>query len=120
MSGWNLIQEITRLEVQVGALGFKFAPPKHAGHWSDPGHQDMVSLIPREDCLPIYNREAEIFVGTIAQVRTWLQGVEWARNYDIIAKVSDNKKRQAQEQKERNRQLMATLKEGKRVEGVEK
>jgi hypothetical protein len=120
MSGWNLIQEIARLEAQVGALGFKFAPAKHAGHWGDPGYQDMVSIIPREDCLPIYNREAEIFTGTISQIRTWLQGVEWARGYDMINKVSDDKKRNAQEQKERNRQLITTLKEGKRAEGIKK
>jgi hypothetical protein len=35
-----------------------------------------------------------------------------------MLKLTDEKKRGAAEQKERNRQLMRTLKEGKRVEGV--
>ena len=36
----------------------------------------------------------------------------------MMLKLSDDKKRIAAEQKEKNRQLMRTLKEGKRVEGV--
>jgi hypothetical protein len=35
-------------------------------------------------------------------------------------RLSDEKKREAAEQKELNRQLMRTLKEGKRVDGIEK
>ena len=68
----------------------------------------------------IKKKDAEIFTGTLAQVRTWLQGVEWSRNYDELHKISNDDKRMAAEQKERNRQLMRTLKEGKRVEGIEK
>ena len=118
MSGWNTIQEVRRIEEQVIKLGFKFSSPKHAGSWMDPGYQDMVSLMPADECLPMYNRDAQIFTGTLAQVRTWLQGVEWSRNYDAMHKLSNDDKRMAAEQKERNRQLMRTLKEGKRVEGV--
>ncbi len=117
MSGWHSIQEVRKIEEQVTKLGFKFGKPRHAGGMMDPGYQDMVSLMPGEECLPIYNREAEIFTGTLAQVRTWLQGVDWARNYDAMHKISTDDKRMAAEQKERNRQLMRTLKEGKRVEG---
>lgn len=117
MSGWNSIQEVRNIEERVTKLGFKFGYPRHAGSSSAPGYQDMVSLIPDEECLPVYNREAEIFTGTLAQVRTWLQGVEWSRNYDEMHKLSNDDKRMAAEQKERNRQLMRTLKEGKRVEG---
>ena len=118
MSGWNTIQEVRRIEEQVIKLGFKFGNPKHAGHWADPGYQDMVSLMPGEECLPVYNRDAEIFTGTLAQVRTWLQGVEWSRNYDAMHKLSNDDKRMAAEQKERNRQLMNSIKESKRVEGA--
>jgi hypothetical protein len=118
MSGWNSIQEVRKIEEQVARLGFKFAAPKHAGTWMDPGYQDMVSLMPGEECLPVYNREAEIFTGTLSQVRTWLQGVEWSRNYDDILKLSNDDKRMTAEQKERNRQLMNSIKESKRVEGA--
>jgi len=118
MSGWNTIQEVRRIEEQVMSLGFKFSNPKHAGHWADPGHQDMVSLVPADECLPVYCRDAEIFTGTLADVRTWLRGVEWARGYDMLNKISNDDKRMAAEQKERNRQLMNSIKESKRVEGV--
>jgi hypothetical protein len=37
----------------------------------------------------------------------------------MMLKLSDEKKRAKAEQKERNRQLLRTLKEGRRVEGVE-
>jgi hypothetical protein len=117
MSGWNTIQEVRRIEAEVTKLGFKFGSPKHAGHWSDPGYQDMVSLLPADDSLPVYNREAEIFTGTLAQVRTWLQGVIWARDYDEMHKLSNDDKRMSAEQKERNRQLMRTIKESKLVKG---
>ena len=119
MSGWNMIQELRRIEAEVTKLGFKFDSPKHAGtgHWSDPGYQDMVSLVPGDECLPIYSRDAKIFTGTLSQIQIWLRGVEWARGYDMLNKLSNEDKRMAAEQKERNRQLMETLKEGKLVEG---
>jgi hypothetical protein len=46
-----------------------------------------------------------------------MSGVRWAREYDMMLKLSDEKKRAAAEQKEKNRILMRTIKEGKRVEG---
>jgi hypothetical protein len=59
----------------------------------------------------------EIYVGSLEGVEQWLRGFEWARNYDMMHNLSTDEKRSAAEQKERNRQLMRTLKEGKRVEG---
>jgi hypothetical protein len=118
MSGWNTIERIRRLEEIVDALGFKFAKSKH-GDWTD--DHGALSLKPKDpDALPIYNRDAELYVGSIEGLETWLHGVRWAREYDMMLKLSDDKKRLAAEQKERNRQLMRTLKEGKRVEGIEK
>jgi hypothetical protein len=109
MAGWNTIQELRRIETEVNRLGFKFAGPKHAGHWGDPGHQDMVSIVPKDDCLPVYTREAEIFTGTLSDVRTWLRGVEWARNYDMLHKISDDKKRAKKEDDFRQRDMLKKL-----------
>ena len=78
-----------------------------------------MSLIPKDaDALPIYSRDAELFVGSIERLEDWLAGVKWARDYDMMCRISTDEKRTAAEQKERNRQLMRTLKEGKRVEGA--
>jgi hypothetical protein len=114
MAGWNTIQRLRSIEEQIDKLGFKFSKSKH-GDWSD----GALSLVPKDhDSLPIYSRDAELFVGSLERLEDWLHGVRWAREYDMMLRLSDEKKRSAAEQKERNRQLMRTLKEGKRVEGV--
>jgi ABC-type lipopolysaccharide export system ATPase subunit len=116
MSGWNTIQRIRRIEAQVDKLGFKFKQPKH-GDWER--QEQSLSLVPKDaDALPIYSRDAELYIGTLEQLETWLHGLEWARNYDMMMNLSNDDKRTKAEQKERNRQLMRTLKEGKRVEGM--
>ena len=116
MSGWNTIQRIRRIEAQVDKLGFKFKQPKH-GDWER--QEQSLSLVPKDaDALPIYSRDAELYIGTLEQLETWLHGLEWARNYDMMLNLSNDDKRAKAEQKERNRLLMRTLKEGKRVEGV--
>ena len=118
MSGYGTIQLLKSIEKEIDQLGFKFAKPKH-GDWEQT--ERSLSLIPKDsDSLPIYNREAELYVGSLEQLQTWLHGVRWAREYDMMLKLSDDEKRAKAEQKERNRQLMRTLKEGKRVEGIEK
>ena len=117
MSGWNTIKRIKNLEQEIDLLGFKFSKSKH-GDFTD--LHDALSLVPRDtDALPIYTRDAELFVGSIERLEDWLAGVHWAREYDRMCKISDDEKRSKAEQKERNRQLMHTLKEGKRVIGVE-
>jgi hypothetical protein len=116
MSGWNTIERIRRLEEQIDKLGFKFAKSKHSD-WSD--DHGALSLKPKDyEALPIYSRDAELFIGSIERLEDWLAGIRWAREYDMMLKLSDDKKRAAAEQKEKNRQLMRTLKEGKRVEGI--
>ena len=116
MSGWETIQRIKRVEQLIDELGFKFAKSKHS-EWPD--NHGALSLKPKDpDALPIYSRDAELFIGTIERLEDWLAGVRWAREYDMMLKLTDEKKRNNAEQKERNRQLMRTLKEGKRVEGT--
>jgi hypothetical protein len=116
MSGWNTIQRIRNLEEKIDLLGFKFAKSKH-GDWTD--SHGALSLVPKDmDALPMYSRDAELFVGSLERLEDWLAGVQWARDYDRMCKISTDKARAAAEQKERNRQLMRTLKEGKRIEGV--
>jgi hypothetical protein len=117
MSGWNTIERIRRIEKQIDALGFKFSKSKHSD-WSD--DHGALSLVPKDpDALPIYSREAELYIGSVERLEDWLAGVRWAREYDMMLKLGDDKKRAAAEQKERNRQLMRVLKDGRRVDGVE-
>ena len=115
MAGWNTIERIRNVEKQINELGFRFAKSKHSD-WSD--DHGALSLLPKDpDALPIYSRDAELFIGSVERLEDWLAGVRWAREYDMMLRLGDNAKRARAEQKERNRQLMHTLKEGKRVEG---
>ena len=116
MSGWNTIQRLRRIEEEIDKIGFKFAKCKH-GDFTD--LHGSLSLVPKNvDALPIYSRDAELFVGSLERLEDWLAGVKWARDYDMMLRIITDEKRTAAEQKERNRQLMRTLKEGRRVEGA--
>jgi len=118
MAGWNTIDRIRRVEEQVDKLGFKFSKSKHSDWTEDHG---ALSLVPKDqEALPIYSRDAELFVGSLERLEDWMAGVRWAREYDMMLRLSDDDKRAKAEQKERNRQLMRMIKEGKRVEGIEK
>ena len=91
MSGYRLVCEIRQLEEKVEALGFMLCFPKnHTASYSD----DLVALRPRDaSSVPVYSRDAEVFVGTLTQLRQWLLGVTWARDYDRMLNVSNDKKR---------------------------
>ena len=116
MSGWNTIQRIKNLEKEIDLLGFKFSKSKH-GDFTD--LEGALSLVPRDhEALPIYSRDAELFVGNLERLEDWINGVRWAREYDRMLKISDDDKRVKAEQKEKNRILMRMIKEGKQVEGA--
>lgn len=109
MSGYKTILLLRRLEKDLDQLGFVLEAPRSG--WSDTDFDDRVAIIPKdENALPIYTRDAEIFTGTLENLRIWLQGVQWARQYDEILKLSDEKKRTKKEDDERGRQLIAKLK----------
>ena len=110
MAGWNQIQQVRKIEERADKLGLKFAPYR-----IDDRYGENVALIPKDpDALPIYTRDADVFVGTLEGAAYWMQGVEWAREYDRM--VIDRKmdaKRARKEQDERNLQLMKMLKDEK-------
>ena len=116
MSGWDTIQRVKRIEEEIDKLGFMFSKSKHTD-WTD--NHGALSLVPKDhEALPIYNRDAELFVGNLERLEDWINGVRWAREYDRMLKISDDDKRAKAEQKEKNRILMRMIKEGKRVEGI--
>ena len=109
MSGYSLILKIKRLEEEIHKLGFRWGHTKN-GSWGELDFGDSVSIFPRDEELPVYTRDAAIFTGSINQLETWLQGVTWARNYDMLMKVSDENKRTRKEQDVRNAQLVKRMK----------
>ena len=110
MSGYNAVISLRRLEADVDALGFMLCAPKTG--WGNDDFADRVAIKPKDaDSLPIYSRDAELFTGTLEQLRVWLQGVAWARQYDFMLKISDDKKRVKKEDEERARQFSAKQKQ---------
>jgi hypothetical protein len=106
MSGYNFVRRVHDLEQQLHDLGMRW------GHssWDSRGQfGDSVGVYPRDDQLPQYARDAELFTGSIDDVRVWLMGIQWARQYDEIMGVSDVKQRQRREQDLRNHQLVDVL-----------
>jgi hypothetical protein len=107
MAGYQAVISLRRLEAEVDKLGFMLCAPKH-GNWGGNEYDDRVAVKPKDaDSLPIYTRDAELFTGSLEQLRVWLQGVQWAREYDMMLKLSDEKKRALKEDAERARQFSA-------------
>jgi hypothetical protein len=115
--GWDDVQRMKRVEARAEKLGFRFGSANTS--WVDIGGGfAMIYLKPKDDCLPHYNRDAQIFAGSLESIDNWLDGIEWARSYEELLKLSNDKKRSEKEQSERNRQLLRTIKTGRKVEGV--
>jgi hypothetical protein len=108
MSGYNDIIRMQRLIEEVDSLGLMMT---HSRYGNGP-FGDFVGLKPKDETsLPIYTRDAELFCGTLEELNVWLRGVKWARDYDRMLKVSDDKKRERKEQDERNRILVNILRD---------
>ncbi len=105
MSGYSTYTRFQRIEAQAKSLGFRLGNPKH-GHWEGSGNTDQVALFPDEEALPIFSRDAEIFVGTFGQMETFLTGWVRAQQYDAILGTVDDKRRKKYEDKERERQRL--------------
>ena len=93
MSGYSTYTRWQRIEEQARLMGFRIGNPKH-GHWgtSEPG-VDQVALHPDNEALPVFSRDAEIFVGTFSQAEVFLAGWARAQQYDMMLRMTDDKKR---------------------------
>lgn len=108
MAGYRDILKYKDLEKECDEYGFMMCNPRH--YYNSLEYGSLVALKPKDsESLPIYARDTELFAGTLEQLEVWLSGVEWARRYDCMLEVSDDKKRKRKEQDERNRQLVSIL-----------
>jgi len=110
MSGYQTILNLRRLEERVDLLGFRMGNSKHGNYRQEFG--DLVALFPKDQELPIYSRDAEIFIGTLEGMEIWLNGFEKAREYDrmLLGKTHETK-RERKEQDYRNSQLLKKIQE---------
>lgn len=109
MTGYSTLLRLQRIEETATKLGFRLAHPK--SQWGESG-SDLVAVYPADDKLPVYSRDAELYIGTFESLDTWLRGFQQARDYDMLLRMSDDKKRSKAEDAARERQR----KERERVE----
>lgn len=108
--GYEQITQMRRVEKQADELGFMFAYHKHG--WGSDEEKNYLALRPKDkDSLPIYARDAQFFTGTLDDVENFMMGIKWARDYDYMLKVSDDKKRVRKEQDVRNKKLIDKLRD---------
>lgn len=103
MSGYQTYLRLQRIEEQAQLLGFRLGNPKH-GNWGGSSDSDSVSLYPAEETLPVYSRDAEIFTGTFRDLEIFMAGWAKSQSYDMMLRMTDDKKRKRYEDKERERQ----------------
>lgn len=107
MAGIRFIQQLERTKVILDKMGLKMVTPKHGYR-----EKDVIALVPKDqDSLPVFSRDAEVFVGDLHEVDCWLVGVQWARNYDCFLFPDYDKKREKKEETVRHNKLIAILKQ---------
>jgi len=112
MSGYALIRRIRILEEKCDELGFRMCQSRDFQN----EFGDTLAIKPKDDFLPVYSRDAELFVGTISDLERFIQGIEWARKYDtMVFGRSQDDKRARKEQDFKNKQLVNILK-GEKVD----
>jgi hypothetical protein len=116
--GWEDLQRMKRVEERANNMGFVLSSGVYTYGYDSSTAGTLIYLRPKDDAFPHYSRDADIFCGTIESIDTWLTGVEWARGYEELLKLSSDKKRKEKEQVERNRQLLRTIKTGREVKGI--
>ena len=101
MSGYTTYQRWQRIEEQARIAGFRLGKPNHG--WNEQAF-DMVALYPADDALPVFCRDAELFVGTFSDVEIFLAGWSRAQQYDHLLRMTDDRRREKFEAAERARQ----------------
>lgn len=107
MTGYSTVQKIRFLEQELDKLGMTMTQAGH--YYKDYG--DVIAVIPKdENSLPVYSRDAELFIGSLESLETWIQGVQWARKYDyMIFGPRHEVNRERREQNYRNEVLVKIL-----------
>lgn len=112
MSGYNEVTLVRRLEKECAEFGLALSHPRnYSGEYGV-----YIAVKPKdEEAFPVYDRDAELFAGTLEDLSTWLRGIEWSRQYDMMIGLSTCEERKRKEQDVRNKQVVQLIK-GERVE----
>lgn len=115
VAGWQLLRSFRDVEERANKIGLKFAASKYSGM-----EFDTIALVPLDEHLPVYNREAEVFQGTLQDISSWIRGVEWSRNYDNLMMSKNDEKRETAERKYQQRELLKVIRDGEREKKLDR
>ncbi len=68
IAGFRDIYRLRLLEDKLKDFGLKMVSPRYQGD------NDKIALIPIDQELPVYSRNAEIFVGSFDEIENWFCG----------------------------------------------
>jgi hypothetical protein len=105
--GYNTIRKLERIKEECAKMGLRIGNPK--GGWNR-DYGDVLAVLPANDALPIYSRDAELFIGNLDELSRWLQGAQWMHDYYMMLRLVDEKKVQKKEDDVRHDQLVRKLK----------
>lgn len=115
MAGYQTILRIRRLEEEVDKLGLRMGNSKQGNYRQEFG--DVIALFPKDDSLPIYSRDAEIFVGTLEEMEWWIRGFQKSNEYlRMLIGRNFEEKVKRKEQDYRNKQLLNKIAEAGKQE----
>ena len=106
------IQQYDSVMKRLQGLGMRLDQRTQRGAWSAPNSVTVYAVYPSEKALPHYERDAELFIGTLDDIDTWLAGVQWMQAYYATIGIDDGSHRAKAEDAERNRQMMYALQNG--------
>jgi len=103
-TGYDTLKLLEKVRCTADILGFKLTAPLYSHH------EPTVGLQAKDTDLPLYSRDAELYCGSLEAIEIFFNGILWARNYDRMLKVSNEKIRVRKEKDVRNRNLIKTIK----------
>lgn len=96
--GMNMIERVDQVRELADFFGFRLGRRPH--HEFGDGSLDVIALYPKDDRLPVYSRDACLFVGSLSDVENFLDGVRWSRKYDNLIGAMTDQRRTQYEKKE--------------------
>jgi len=101
---------IKTLERMAETVGFEVSDAMMGSYSTD----ENLSLIPKDEKLPIYTRNVVLARGSAEELISFLQGWMKMKEYVIFLKLVDDKKIDRKEKDYRNTRLARMIKDGKK------
>lgn len=104
--GMYTYRRIKDIESKIETLGFKFKTTTYG----NPMEYEKFIVITKNDQLPVYRNGTEVFIGYLEEIESWVDGIEWARNYDHLLGLKTGLRRERAEKRLKNKKLLETIK----------